>query len=355
MTILYYANWNVTQLSFFFPILNKYGGAIYCASPNTIKFINNSKRYNKYRLLTTVEECLLYNPKIIIYTQYPDYLPISTAIHVMIDHGTPDVNYQSYSYDYDNKTIKQYNMIACSGQYDIDSYKLRNKVGNFKLCGCPKTEIKPVEINIFPNRNKKIILYAPTWYNNNGSITRFYEKIKFLSKYYYIFILPHTLLPEGITDKRTLLKLISEQTRNMRIVMRNPKMISYYNKNPWSLYFTDLVDDCMPFINYADIVITDRSSLIGETLMLNKPIYITEEKQDLTIKLIEERISLNKTQILINLPRKQLKSFDRDYIFCNERESSSTYIIQESIKLFGSKNVFNGSKPNPRKFQLFSL
>ena len=102
--------------------------------------------------------------------------------------------------------------------------------------------------------------------------------------------------------------------------MRNPKMISYYNKNPWSLYFTDLVDDCMPFINYADIVITDRSCLIGETLMLNKPIYITEEKQDLTIKLIEERISLNKTQILINLPRKQLKSFDRDYIFCRSEE-----------------------------------
>lgn len=337
MRILYYANWNISQLSYFFPILTKYGGAIYCNNSNVINFIKNSTKYNKYRLFTSMKKCLLYNPQIIIYTQYPDYLRLPiiknvVTVHVMIDHG-PDYKYNAYSYNYNQRKIKLYDMIACSGKYDIDSYKLRNKKGKFELCGCPKTEIKPKKINIFPDRNKKVLLYAPTWSHNNGSISRMYKKIKDLSQYYYIFILPHSLLIENNDDKNTLITIIKEQTINMRIIARNPKMNLYYKKNAFSLYFDDMLDDCLPFINYADIVVTDMSSLIGETLMLNKPLYITEERQTLSKNLIEQRIKLNKTLILIDLPRKELRSFDRDYIFYNEKESPTDYIIQKSINL----------------------
>ncbi len=113
-------------------------------------------------------------------------------------------------------------------------------------------------------------------------------------------------------------------------------MTHLFKKNKYSLYFDDIQDCCIPFINYSNMVITDKSSLIGETLLLNKPIYITEENNELSKELVDDRLLLNKTEILIDLPHEQLESFDKDYIFDN-KHSCCEYIILESIKLYHKK------------------
>ena len=330
--ILYYCNWNISQLSYFYPILSKYKGALYCSNNlvETATFLKNSKKYNQYHIFNEIIECIRYSPDIIIYTQYPDFIKIPDAVHVMIDHG-PDFKKEAYSYTYNDSIIQKYDLIACSGQYDIDSYALNNKKGNFIVCGCLKTEIIPERINIFPN-DKKIILYAPSWHNNGCSISKLYDDIKKLSLGYYVFILPHCLLIKNEDDKNVLIKLIREQTENLRVIFRHKELETYFRQNIYSLYFDEIVDCCLPFIHAADFVITDMSSLIGEVLILNKPLYITSEKCKLTEKIIEERINVDKTIINIDLPHNSLRSYDKEYIFANIE--STALIISESMKLF---------------------
>ena len=333
-SILYVANWNISQLSYFYPIIYKYGGAIYCNVPSVIDYIKTSIKYNNFKLFTNFQQLVSYDPKIIIYTQY-DYINIPHAIHVSIGHGPCDPNFESYTHHLpDNNILKRYDIISCSGQYDLDSFRFRNKIGNFKILGNPKQDIKPDDIAIFPDRNKKIILYAPSWSYKCSKIN-ISNQILELSKDYYICILPHSLLIQNEDHKETLIQLIKKQNNNLRIVCRNSELIKYYKLNPFSIYFDSLLDDSLPFIKYSDIVITDLSSFIGETSLLNKPIYITIEEDKLSKILIEKRVKLNKTDIFIKPPIKEVKSFDREYIFKNMGDKLvSDAIIQEAVKLY---------------------
>lgn len=329
-------NGNISTLSYIYPIILKYGGKIFKPFKYVENFISNSTFYKNFEIINDFKELEKYKPHLIIYTAYEPKINYNMCVHIGIGHSVELFKKNTYHYNINNSQLKQLDFIGCTGEYEVDSFKIRNKPGNFIITGCPKYDIKPLKINIFKNNGNKTIIYCPTWANNGTSIGRISLLLVRLKHYYNILILPHPMLSTKKLHRFYLRYLISQQNNNFRIICRCDKLTQFYKKNNYSLYFNDIIDNCLHFINSSDFVITDLSGIIAETLVCNKPIYITREKIKLSKKLIDERIKNNKTELFLESYHKNIKKITKDYLF-SYIGNSSDKIVNIGMEIFKKK------------------
>lgn len=164
------------------------------------------------------------------------------------------------SYDVD---VKRYDYLISPNSYSTEKFISafgvdRNKIietgypRNDILTNYTESQIKEIKEKFKINKDKKIILYAPTWRDNIYNISGysftpkvdFYKWKKALSDEYFVIYKPHYLITNSI-DEESLNDFV---------------------------YFAKATDDINDLYLASDILITDYSSVFFDYSILNRPI-----------------------------------------------------------------------------------
>lgn len=184
---------------------------------------------------------------------------------IYFGHGIgPKLNYAA------SEMMKNFDYIlsSCKPIHDIQKGIIQNKSHLIKV-GLPILEEEPkpdLKNQLHLNANKKVILYAPSWCNNIDVIS----DIDKITQYLQIFskasdstiiISPHPLLfiPERCSGKIFFESV--EHDKN-----------TYLNK-PDSQYST------LDLVHISDVIISDISSILFESMILNKKVIFDGNKE----------------------------------------------------------------------------
>ena len=185
---------------------------------------------------------------------------------VFVGHGTGDKKYPNKDI---NKTFDRFDYVFLTGEkqrekmidsgIDIDERKLI-KIGNMRFDGIVNRQYDRQQLLedrkiAEASRNRKIVLYAPTWKWGNGTLEKYALKFaRELSGEYFFIIRPHA------HDRMMIGKLKRE--------IRKENLRNVYISNPSDIVHHDTMTD----FELADLLISDVSSIIYDFLITKKPI-----------------------------------------------------------------------------------
>ena len=196
-------------------------------------------------------------------------MPPKNCITVFLGHGTGDKKYGG---------TKQYSSTALLSKYDYNFItgpkhlqKLRDiglempeekliKIGNLRFDRYVNREIDfDREYNRLGivDRERKNILYAPTWEYGNGTFNTYFKRFaKILTRQYNLIVRPH------YHDRNKIVK--------SRLWARLNRIEHLYFSDPAELVNDSMINDFV----ISDIMISDTSSILYEYLITGKPIII---------------------------------------------------------------------------------
>lgn len=240
-----------------------------CKNVYFVKY--NSKKYLKY---LATSEYLINN------TSFPPlFVKRKEQIYVNTWHGVP---LKCLGFDINNKTSTNIGFIRDFYQSDYmisansfltkvyqNSYKLKN-LYNGKIIeeGYPRVDNitsdknyvinKLIKDNVYIDKTKKIILYAPTWKG-----TSFTDPVNDIDKM--------------ILFKKTIEKKIDIQKYQILIKPHN-SLLHFIEQNYKMDYIIPISSDANEILSITDILISDYSSIFYDFLKTKKPIlfYITD-------------------------------------------------------------------------------
>ena len=251
---------------------------------NTLELLKENG-YKVYRKVNKKEYKVLLEP-------YP-CLDIKATYKIRYRYGTisakPNLVYYPYNY-------LKYDCIMCSGKYDSNYLKAFSNtalVGNLKYINFKR---------IKHNHEKKVLLYLPT-YGNVSSIDMIIDQLDDLRKDYYVIAKVH----HGTT-------FLKEEKK--RIELLKNKVDEFY----------DCFKDLSELMSFADVVLTDNSGSIFESLFLKIPVAVFCE--DINANRLE---NFNTTQY--ELYKKGILPYTNDK---NE--------LKKTIKMAYSNNVLKKQK-----------
>ncbi|MBN2103493.1 CDP-glycerol glycerophosphotransferase family protein [bacterium] len=280
--VYYYAN-NIYQFSYALPVYDRIGG---------IFVVRDKRRYFHFKryfhnLARFDEKTWLHTPGVIIRSREQlasldgvifflsnsiipdhDYEGSPTIFH---EHGTSDKRYGGKSFEEARRKLSKYDYIFLSGPKnlkrleEVGLYFSKEKlvpVGGLRfddyLNGrfSKEKEIKRLKIR---DSSRKNILYAPTWRFGEGTIKRyglyFAEEI---TKKYNLIIRPHYH-----DQKYSYFLKLKARLKGFRHV---------YFSNASNIIKHDSFNDFV----LADLMISDRSSVIYEYLIFQRPMIIVK-------------------------------------------------------------------------------
>ncbi|MEM7294541.1 MAG: CDP-glycerol glycerophosphotransferase family protein [Pseudomonadota bacterium] len=187
-------------------------------------------------------------------------------VRVFVGHGTGDKKYPNQNID---EVFGAYNYVFLTGEKQrqkmidsdvrVDEAKLVN-IGNTRFDQIVNKDIDREQVLRERGisdacKDRKILLYAPTWRWGNGTLQKYALKFaRELSRDYFLIIRPHA------HDRSLIGKLKRD--------IANEKIEHVYVSNP-----SDVVKhDTMVDFAIADLLISDVSSIIYDFLITNKPI-----------------------------------------------------------------------------------
>ena len=192
------------------------------------------------------------------------------SISIFIGHGAGDKKYGGPA-----NTLETYDYHFISGPKHIQKIKdVGIKIPDEKLIkiGYPKFDDlinglinKEAYCNYLGirDRNRKNILYAPTWVWGNGTLKKYGKKfIRELDKDYNLIIRPH------FHDRSRIIKLKAWAKYN--------RFKNVYFSNPGKLIENNSMND----FAISDLMVSDTSSIIYEYLVTKNPIIIVENSYD---------------------------------------------------------------------------
>ncbi|GGE81784.1 CDP-glycerol glycerophosphotransferase family protein [Priestia taiwanensis] len=200
-----------------------------------------------------------------------------------------------------------YDRILNYGQYDYSKLNIDNNcviIGNPKFDKWFKNDIsnlKSIEKALDLDRNKKTIMYAPT-YGDLSSIDSWIEKINMLQEHYNVLIKLH----HGTAFKE------SEQ----------------YRRDYLNLHFKNIsvsTEDLFPFLKIADYVVTDNSGMIFDAILAGKDILLlnTTSSSELTDERSLEQKA--RSQIInINMTEDIKEVLENDNLFTLQKARINT-------------------------------
>ena len=116
----------------------------------------------------------------------------------------------------------------------------------------------------------KVVLYAPTWHHGLSSLPMLAERAVELlhgaRPRTFVVIKPHPLVQEGQDP------VLAPWMQTLREICRN---------RPDTLLIEDRGEDVMPWLNAADVLVTDASSVQLEYLALNRPLVLIDNPERL--------------------------------------------------------------------------
>lgn len=357
MKIAYYIRTDVQHLPPVILLQKSLGGIIITKTKEIYDFAKDKNADLEIVLVKNSSEarkiCSQKEVKIVVYTGYQN---ISWGYSVQIFHGISDKKYD------ENKKILQYDLLLLNGQKQFD--KILNagylqKPKRFKMVGYPKfdkllnndSKIK----NIFDNGNKTI-LYAPTWISENSGMKFNFSEFG------------ESSLP--LWGKKLIRSIAKEGQWNLII-----KYHSRINKNAAAIYqeIDDLIKELRaeafikvvwdsnitPYMQIADLMISDISAVCYEWFHLDKPIVfanpspenykVSTEKNSSTSAWIagevidrEDKIIPAISQSLKNDTKKEIRNNLLKYSFYKPDGKAGERQIAEIKKLYNK--VENYSK-----------
>ncbi len=185
---------------------------------------------------------------------------------IFLGHGTGDKKYGGYA-----RNLLSYDYFFISGEKHLA--KLRDvglelpeekllKVGNPRFDDYVN---KKIDRNTYADylgirdRNRKTVLYAPTWRWGNGTLLRYYKKLcSEVTKEFNLIIRPH------FHERRFI--------PTMKAWVRWKGLQHVYFSNPANIVRSDTMHD----FAISDMLVSDTSSVLYEYLITGNPILILE-------------------------------------------------------------------------------
>ena len=274
--IYYFAN-QVYQYSNIMPIYNRVGGT--CISKDLKRYLQ-LKMYLRNLSIGTEGYTFLKTPKS-MFAQTENLhklrgiiISLSNTVlnydrnnckSIFVGHGTGDKPYGGNSAE----ALLAYDYHFISGEKHLEKLRDSNiqiaeekliKIGNLRfdayLNGDFDREKEAKRLGIV-DRNRKNILYAPTWRWGNGTFKKYIHRFcQELTPHYNLIVRPHH------HDRRYI--------PHIKLWARRNGIRHVYFSNPAALSKSDTMAD---FI-ISDLMISDTSSILYEYLVANKPIIV---------------------------------------------------------------------------------
>lgn len=277
MNIYYLAN-QVYQFSYAKPIYNRIGGTFLVT--NTKKFLRfkkhlkNGNAFPEIKTFRNTPAVIkrdiknLYDFDGVILSQSNTRINCNRnrCITIFIGHGTGDKKYGG-----NPQILESYNYHFLSGPKHLE--KLRDvgvnipdtdliKIGNPRFDAYINGQIdreQCIENIGIVDRNRKNVLYAPTWKWGNGTLHKYvYHFCKELTREFNLIIRPHFF-------ERQYIPIIKAWTKIQGIK-------HVYFSNPSDILNHDTLHDFAA----SDILISDTSSILYEYLITRKPVIIAQ-------------------------------------------------------------------------------
>ena len=315
MTIYYYAN-HVYQFSPVMPLYHEISGTF---------IIKNrlSRKIEFYRFLRNTnpflnEKTLFHTPKMILRT-IPDFLDLEGIIFsqyvlklhynpkkcktIFIGHGTGDKKYEndpndlkSYNYHFITgpKHLKKLNDVGIN----IPSENLI-KIGNMQFDDYVNDKLDSRE-KILDNlgvvdRNRKNVLYAPTWRYGKGTLkTHVYKFCKEITNKFNLIIRPHFFGSQHIPK----IKLWTKLNRIKHV----------YFSNPANLKRNNIMCD----FKISDILISDTSSILYEYLITCKPIIVVKNDYNKLLHNMPDEMNIMKAVYIYGNSDQEISKLIKD-------------------------------------------
>lgn len=249
MKVLYFIPANSGHFAHLYPFYKNLGG-LFLVSERSVKkkILGEYPDINITESISYAEE---YNPDVILYPDFYLLDKFKKAKHVQVFHGVSD---KLYYYTADSSiALPKYDLCLLTGkvmQHKLDVFGWETKS---KIIGYPKFDyLQKVKTDPFKDKNKKTILYAPT-FSTYSSLKVFHRAIKKLSEKYNVIIKIHDRASSCEKCREYVDYLIKNVSDGLRV---------YDNIN------------ILSFINDCDALITDVSAVAYESLYYNKPIII---------------------------------------------------------------------------------
>lgn len=192
------------------------------------------------------------------------------AAHVFVSHGESDKTYMSQN------SLKYFDYVYIAGE--VAERRIQNHVHGFPAERCIRIgrpqmldEATPPPRAWVPDRDRTIVLYAPTWeggltQNRYGSVMShgrtMVEKILARSDEFQLIYKPHpftgSILPSWKDGDAEIAELIADANR------ANPENQHLVDRGPFGWQLTD-----------ATVMITDVSAVAYDWLSTGKPVIIT--------------------------------------------------------------------------------
>lgn len=234
MKVGYYLGGNIAHFSAIYPFYKKLSGLVYCREEETFNILKAI--YKDVMFTNSHRDLEKYLPDVVI---YPDYhLFKGHWKNVQVFHGTSDKPYY-----FDSKNAENYDLCLTCGEWQEDKFKEKGIKITSKMIGYPKLDDVPNMPDIFPTGSPKL-LYAPTW-SVDSSLNQMDDLLQpYIDKGYSILIKPHPLA--------------HLKTKKYKIIQ---------------------MDNVLPLIKQADVVLCDRSAVSYEALGLGKEVIRTDGKE----------------------------------------------------------------------------
>ncbi len=326
MKICYFIEHSLHYIPIILPLIQKTGGTIISHVKNTEKCLKHKPvnfdilyYKNENRLLSDFRNLPF---EIIVHPGFSIELfrKVPGLKHVQIFHGTSD---KPYNYD---KTLQYYDLIIAPGPLMKEEIINRNlaEEKKIKITGYPKIDAflhsefdtQSFRKNLGFNKDKKVILYAPTW-NDPERYSSFRKYIIPLLrdlKEYYLIVKPHANI---LRDRPwQLLKAYLKKERNTVIF---PKAASI-----------------LPFMAVSDMLITDISSVSHEYLTFDKPMIFLCPKQKESIP--EEHIWIFQCGDIIERERNILTTVQANFEHPDRYRKHREYALKRIFYKFDGKS-----------------
>ncbi|MEA1987168.1 MAG: CDP-glycerol glycerophosphotransferase family protein [Candidatus Marinimicrobia bacterium] len=268
--IAYFARTDIQHLPPLMRLYDYFGGILYTTNRIVFDFVREKYPNVKVKLLKNrrlVQRDIVKNKiRVVVFSSYT---MLYRGKSVQIFHGTSDKNYS------ENAKIIVFDLVLFPGKkimLKIKNANLLKFIKNWKLVGYPKFDLlinnKIERKNYFPNSNKKsTVLYAPTWISSD-------------TKLHILNFSKHGESSLPIFGKAIIRALHSDY--NLIIKYHNRA----YHENPIYAEIDELIkklgaeenvkvvwdDDIVPYMNSADLMISDISAVCYEWFHFNRPI-----------------------------------------------------------------------------------
>lgn len=230
--------------------------------------------------------------------------------------------------------------ISTSNWTNETNFKNIFSAKEFLNCGYPRNDIfcqeeekldflfcdKDILKTILKNKDKKIILYAPTHRENNNSIALNFDSLN-----------------EKLKQLNTIF-----------IVKLHPFILEFYSKieekNYSHIFFHNVYGDIYPLLKYIDILVSDYSSVVYDFLLLNKPIIfyiydINEYTKNVSLLFNFDEYSPG---IKVSSEDELIESFFKEDTYKEKREQIRDRFFEKKEQL-ASKNILDTILLNNQK------